>query len=105
MEILLIVIVGGLFVWLARPLCDWYVVEIRGDDGGAGGSCAFKDRLAADMEFERRVQQASAAQYPAGIRLWQVEARSRKDALKLQPAGPERSQPLLLKSQDRASGA
>jgi hypothetical protein len=98
-ELLLIAIVGGIALWGLKPLQDWYVVELQCAAGGSRYAFKLAESNAALREFNRLVQKASDSALQATVCLWKVEARDRKGALKLEPAGAGRPAPVLVKSQ------
>ena len=96
MELLFVLLVGGLFVLLARPLKDWYVLDVHDASGLSTDKIVFTDLDAAQRAFDDDV--AARAQDDPGleVHLWRVEARSRREALK---SGKSMAlAPVLLKS-------
>lgn len=99
MELLLILVVGGLAVWLMRPLRDWYVVEACQDVGNDGESRRLSKEIFAALEgarqaWEQRVREMREAGESGEVCLWRAEARSRKQALS--GALPEGRQAVLM---------
>ncbi len=97
MELLLILLVGGLAAWLMRPLRDWYVLEVQdGSDTGLEKT-VFTSLDTAQQAFQQAAEKEVQAGAPRVIHLWHAEARGRKEALsgKL----PEGKQPDLLRSE------
>ena len=82
MELLLVLIVGGIFVLLARPLKDWYVVEFHDASGASIEKSVFADADAARQAFDSALSGKARPGAARKITLWQVEARSRRAALK-----------------------
>ncbi|NML17483.1 hypothetical protein [Azohydromonas caseinilytica] len=77
MEILLVLILGGAFFLFARPLKDWYVVDIQDASGTSLELQIFTGLEAAQQAFDHVV--ATKAQPSAKtIHLRHLEARSRK---------------------------
>jgi hypothetical protein len=98
-ELLLIAVVGGIAFWGLKPMRDWYVVELQCAAGGSRYVFKLTESSAAQLEFNRLVQKATASRLKATVCLWKVEARDRKAAMKLEPAGAGRPAPVLVKSQ------
>lgn len=100
MELLLILVVGGMAAWLMRPLRDWYVLDMQDSSGTGLEKSAFANLDTAQQAFQRAAEKGTQTGAPRVIHLWHVEARSRRQALsgKL-PAG---KQPDLVRS-DRIS--
>jgi hypothetical protein len=96
MELLLILVVGGMAVWLMRPLRDWYVLDVQDAAGTSLDKTVFTDRTAAEWAFDDAVAARAQDDVILEVDLWQVEARSRKEA-----QGPLKGMalmPMLLKS-------
>ena len=98
MELLLVLLVGGILILFLRPLGDWYVVDLRDGSGLSVEKALFTDADAAQQAFnharERRAGTASAAT----VQLWHAEVRSRREALKA--TSGENGSARLLKSAD-----
>ena len=82
MELLLILVVGGLAVWLMRPLRDWYVLEVQDAAGASLGKTVFTQLDAAEQAFQQAVEKETESGAPRVICLWHAEARSRKEVLR-----------------------
>lgn len=76
MELLLILVVGGLAVWLMRPLRDWYVLEVQNGSGASLEKTVFTQLDAAQQAFQQAVEKGAPAGAPRVIHLWHAEARS-----------------------------
>ncbi|WP_298231826.1 hypothetical protein [uncultured Azohydromonas sp.] len=81
MELLLILVVGGLAAWLMRPLRDWYVLEVQDASGASLGKTVFTQLDAAEQAFQQAVAKEAGSGAPRVIYLWHAEARSRKEIL------------------------
>ncbi len=95
MELLLILVVGGLAAWLMRPLRDWYVLEAQDGSGASPEKTVFSDLAAAQLAFEHTAAKGAQGEAAQELHLWHVEARSRREALK-----SEGRKPVLLTSGD-----
>lgn len=103
MELLLILVVGGLAVWLMRPLRDWYVLEVQDASGASLEKSIFPDLDAAQLAFEHAAATGTQQGAAWKLHLWQAEARSRKEILKLELALPQPAA-RLLRTQALGSG-
>jgi hypothetical protein len=100
MDFLLMAVVSGIFLLNRKPLQNWYVVELNCVAGGSRFAFKLKELAEAQREFDRLVEKACASALTARVNLWKVEARSRKSALKIEPAGTGRAVPELVKFRD-----
>lgn len=100
MELLLIIVLGGLCFWLMKPLRDWYVVEFSTASGRGGQQYAFKDSGTAELEFDHLRQELRNSGQCGQVFLWKVEARSRRHATKLESDKEEQAKPVLLKFEE-----
>lgn len=82
MELLLVLLIGGVFVFFLRPLRDWYAVELLDAAASKPETKLFADLESAQQVFGQALQAQGCGGGPAKIQLRHVEARSRKDALK-----------------------
>ena len=82
MELLLVLVVCGIFVLLARPLKDWYVLDVHDASGVNTDKLVFNDLDAAQRAFDAAVAAGAQNDISLEVHLWQVEARSRKEALR-----------------------
>ncbi|WP_028998113.1 hypothetical protein [Azohydromonas australica] len=77
MELLLILLVGGLAAWLMRPLRDWYVLEVQDVSGASLEKSVFTSLDTAQQAFQQAAEKGAPAGAPCVIHLWHAEARSR----------------------------
>lgn len=97
MELLLILVLGGLAVWLMRPLRDWYVLEVRDASGASLENAVFTSLDAAQQAFQQATENGAQAGAPRVIHLWHAEARSRREVSSGKLPGGK--QPDLVKSE------
>lgn len=81
MELLLILVVGGLAAWLMRPLRDWYVLEVQDASGASLEKIVFTSLDTAQQAFQQATEKVATAGAPHVIHLWHAEARSRGEVL------------------------
>ena len=96
MELLFVLVVGGIFFLLARPLKDWYVLDVHDASGVSTDGIVFTDLDAAQLAFDDAVAARAQNDVALEVHLWQVEARSRGEAMKLRKGMAPA--PVLLKS-------
>ena len=96
MELLLILVVGGLAVWLMRPLRDWYVLEVQDASGASLEKTVFNSLDTAQQVFQQVTEKWAPAGAPCVIHLWHAEARSRGEVSSGKLPGGK--QPDLLRS-------
>jgi hypothetical protein len=98
MELLLVLVLGGVLALVMRPLKDWYVVELSDASGASLEKTAFARLEAAQQAFDQTLAAKAHAGAATKIHLWHAEARSRREALKSNRN--DRPAEALLKSAD-----
>lgn len=97
MELLLILVVGGLAAWLMRPLRDWYVLEVKDASGASLEKIVFTSLDTAQQAFQQATEKGATAGAPHVIHLWHAEARSRREVSRGKLPGGK--QPDLVRSE------